>query len=321
MERDFKGIWIPKEVWLDDRLTALDKIILMEINSLDNDEGCFASNGYLAEFCQCSEAKVTKAIAKLREFGYLYIKKFDGRKRFLGSCLVKSTRQTSKKYEADWEKVRHNNIYNNINNNKRKKEETFDDIFIKKKVSPELKDAFIELIKMRKLNKKKMTNRALELAIDKVRNMEEDENYQIEIINQSVANGWQGLFPLKDKKERELICQNNEYVIKDGEDITWKRLFKFWAKVLGYNEPMTNKSVAAAKKLLEIDGEEGSQKLIVALRMRERHRYLNSEVKNVSSFEDLLAHRRAIWGFYNSHQNDWNDQMRQSSEGKELWRM
>ena len=25
--RDFKGIWIPKEIWLDDDLNATDKII------------------------------------------------------------------------------------------------------------------------------------------------------------------------------------------------------------------------------------------------------------------------------------------------------
>ena len=51
--RDFKGVWIPKEVWLDTRLNALDKVILMEIDSLDQGEkGCYASNEHLAEFCQ-----------------------------------------------------------------------------------------------------------------------------------------------------------------------------------------------------------------------------------------------------------------------------
>lgn len=40
--RDFKGVWIPKEVWLDTRLNALDKVILTEIDSLDNGErGCY----------------------------------------------------------------------------------------------------------------------------------------------------------------------------------------------------------------------------------------------------------------------------------------
>ena len=49
-KRDFKGVWFPAEVWLDERLTALDKFILMEIDSLDNDDGCYASNEHLAKF-------------------------------------------------------------------------------------------------------------------------------------------------------------------------------------------------------------------------------------------------------------------------------
>ena len=123
MERDFKGVWIPKEIWLDTRLNALDKIILVEINSLDGEDGCFASNEYLAEFCQCSEAKVSKAISLLSELGYVKVVRFDGRKRFLKTCLVKNkshvknTTEPSKKYEAEWENLQDNNIYNNTTNN------------------------------------------------------------------------------------------------------------------------------------------------------------------------------------------------------------
>lgn len=123
MERDFKGVWIPKEIWLDTRLNALDKIILVEINSLDGADGCFASNEYLAEFCQCSEAKVSKSISLLTELGYIEVVKFDGRKRFLKTCLVKNTshvkntNQPSKIYKADLENLQDNNIYNNITNN------------------------------------------------------------------------------------------------------------------------------------------------------------------------------------------------------------
>ena len=53
VNRDFKGVWIPREVWLDSRLSMLDKGILAEIDSLDmSDSGCFASNEHLADFCQ-----------------------------------------------------------------------------------------------------------------------------------------------------------------------------------------------------------------------------------------------------------------------------
>ena len=88
LERGFKGIWIPAAVWLDNRLSAIDKVILAEIDSLDvGERGCFASNKHIAEFSQCSEATVTRAIAKLIDYGYLKVQNFDGRKRELRSLL------------------------------------------------------------------------------------------------------------------------------------------------------------------------------------------------------------------------------------------
>lgn len=107
--RDFKGVWIPKKVWLDERLSALDKIILMEIDSLDREDGCFATNEYLAVFCQCSERKISEAISNLIDFGYVYIKSFDGRNRVLRSRLEKSAGQSSKNCDSDSQKMRESN--------------------------------------------------------------------------------------------------------------------------------------------------------------------------------------------------------------------
>lgn len=122
MDRDFKGIWIPKEVWLDDRLSALEKIILAEIDSLDDGEtGCFAGNQYLAEFCQCSVTKVSTCISKLVELGYLESASFDGRKRVLKSSLSKFERQNNKNCKADFQKVKgslNSNIASNIVENR-----------------------------------------------------------------------------------------------------------------------------------------------------------------------------------------------------------
>ena len=115
-ERDFKGVWIPKNVWLDNRLNALDKIILMEIDSLDFDEkGCYASNEYLAEFCQCSLTKVSLTISKLIELDYIYLESFNGRVRTLKSRLSKNESQTSKNCEAETQKMK--GYKSNINEN------------------------------------------------------------------------------------------------------------------------------------------------------------------------------------------------------------
>ena len=113
-DREFRGIWIPKEIWLDTELNATDKVILAEIDSLDiDDKGCYASNEYLADFCQCSERKVTEAISKLTNKGYVYTADFDGRHRVLRSSLAKIARQGSKNCEAETQTLRENNIVNN----------------------------------------------------------------------------------------------------------------------------------------------------------------------------------------------------------------
>lgn len=117
-DRDFKGVWIPKTVWLDDRLTALEKVILTEIDSLDNGErGCYASNRHIADFCQCSETKVSKSISKLIEYGYIYVQHFDGRQRELKSRLTNFEMQPCKKDKADFKKVQQSNTSNNTSNN------------------------------------------------------------------------------------------------------------------------------------------------------------------------------------------------------------
>lgn len=119
MTRDFKGIWIPAEVWLDERLNALDKMILAEIDSLDTPErGCYASNQYIADFCQCSVTKVSTAVSKLTDLGYLRAENFDGRTRILKVCLTEFERQPHKIRKADSQELKDINIDSNININK-----------------------------------------------------------------------------------------------------------------------------------------------------------------------------------------------------------
>ena len=70
-ERTFKGIWIPKEIWLDKRLSCFEKMIYAEIDSLCGEEGCYASNRYLAEFFGCSERRIQQVLAELKKDGFI----------------------------------------------------------------------------------------------------------------------------------------------------------------------------------------------------------------------------------------------------------
>lgn len=121
-KREFLGVWIPREIWLDENLSAIDKIILAEVTSLDNEEtGCFASNKYLAEFCQCSEVTVSRSIAKLIDYRALYIESFNGRQRVLRSVYADVIRQTYQNDKADLSKRYANNIDNNMDNSSTKR--------------------------------------------------------------------------------------------------------------------------------------------------------------------------------------------------------
>lgn len=74
-ERNFKGIWIPKEIWLTNELSLQEKVVLVEIDSLDDEEkGCFASNKYFAEFFKITNGRVSQIIKQLQKKGYIDIK-------------------------------------------------------------------------------------------------------------------------------------------------------------------------------------------------------------------------------------------------------
>jgi len=93
LKRDFKGIWIPKEIYLNDQLSWTEKILIVEIDSLDQGKGCFASNKYLAKFLHKSESQIASCISSLRKNGYIEDRSFDGRKRYISikAGLLKTT--------------------------------------------------------------------------------------------------------------------------------------------------------------------------------------------------------------------------------------
>jgi hypothetical protein len=122
--RDFKGVWIPKEIWLNTDLSIIEKVLLVEIDSLDNsDRGCFASNEYLAKFVQLSEGRVANIISDLKKRKFLIQVFFDGRNRGLRISKSESSFNENVKAESTktgkqpTRKREHNNTENKTSNN------------------------------------------------------------------------------------------------------------------------------------------------------------------------------------------------------------
>lgn len=64
--RKFQGVWIPADMWLDRSLSITEKVMLVEIGSLESeDRGCYKSNAEFAEFFGLSASRVSEIISGL----------------------------------------------------------------------------------------------------------------------------------------------------------------------------------------------------------------------------------------------------------------
>lgn len=71
--RAFKGVWISKDIWLAKDLGWTEKLLLVEIDSLDGENGCFASNEYLANFFSLSKDRISRMVSSLKKKGYISV--------------------------------------------------------------------------------------------------------------------------------------------------------------------------------------------------------------------------------------------------------
>lgn len=71
--RKFKGVWIPAKYWLDEDLTIMEVVLITEIDSLDGENGCFASNKHFADFLGVTAGRASQLIKNLSEKGYISV--------------------------------------------------------------------------------------------------------------------------------------------------------------------------------------------------------------------------------------------------------
>jgi hypothetical protein len=73
-KRKFQGVWIPAAIWLDRTLSITEKVMLVEINSLEQpDRGCYAGNDYFSGFFDLSKSRVSEIISNLASKGLIRV--------------------------------------------------------------------------------------------------------------------------------------------------------------------------------------------------------------------------------------------------------
>lgn len=119
-ERDFKGVWIPRDIWLSKELTLREKVLLVEIDSLHKNGSCFATNKYFAEFFGLSRARISEVISSLIAKGFLQAEYTKAGRRTLITHMEKSDTPLQENLKPPTRKVEtvlnNTNINTSINN-------------------------------------------------------------------------------------------------------------------------------------------------------------------------------------------------------------
>lgn len=125
---------------------------------------------------------------------------------FNNKLLKNLTTGCKKNSQLEVKKLNGNNniINNNINENikERKKETNYDAIISEFDFSENVKTEIYEFIKMRKMKKKPLTDRALKIQLNKLLKLSNNEEEQIQIIDKSVVSCWDEFYELKENKKQ-----------------------------------------------------------------------------------------------------------------------
>lgn len=118
--RAFTGIWIPAALWLRKDLTQGEKMLYLEIQSLDNDFGCIASNKKLGDIIQLTPTSVSRALKTLESkelisINYENYKTFSGRKIIITPC--ENDKPPYQNDKGPCENDKHSNTISNIFSN------------------------------------------------------------------------------------------------------------------------------------------------------------------------------------------------------------
>lgn len=103
-------------------------------------------------------------------------------------------------------------VKDSIDNNKKERKKTsYDEILNSMIEDDDVKNTICDYIKMRKLIKKPMTDRAVTMLINKLYKLSNNKQIQIKILEQSILKNWTDIYPYKEE---------NNYASYQGNDKT-----------------------------------------------------------------------------------------------------
>lgn len=153
------------------------------------------------------EGRITKSETELGTlFTICNYEQYQGFGRFATDSIEqrKNTERTLK--EHCW------NNKKKDNNDKKEKKDIYSDSISDFTSDSDLIRTVDDFIDMRKKIRKPLTERGLQLMLKRLAKLSTDKDTQIRILEQSIMNNWQGVFPLKEERTEERKTEIEEWV-------------------------------------------------------------------------------------------------------------
>lgn len=241
MENQFeKGYSLCLNEWALDKEIKNELGLLLIISGLCAKKGfCYASNEYLAKIFNETKISISRKIKKLEAKNYIKVvykkRGFEVVAREIRltklltddyqNCLPSINNFVNGSINQNVKEINTSNINTNIIKVSKKEVKSYEEILSDFSLSERLTNCIMDFIQMRKFIKKPLTNRGLELMINKLQKMTPDEDKQIKILEQSIMNNWQGIFELKEAQKTQQQIEDEEH------EKMWDRLaekYKDW---------------------------------------------------------------------------------------------
>lgn len=236
---------VSQSIMRDDRLSLKDTGLLVRLLSLpDNWE--FSENGLIAIFQNDGQTAIRTALKHLESCGYLKrIRTRDEKGKISGvewiiydkphfenhsldfpdlvnqpqsNTNVSSTNESSTKEKGD-------------SKGREKKQTNYDSIIKDYTTNQDLRNVLFEFVKMRQRIRKPLTNYALTLLTKRLDKMTDSADAKIDMLNQSIVNGWQDVYELKNQTRKE-VKTDAEHVRRDQRNNETYERGIGWNKIL-----------------------------------------------------------------------------------------
>ena len=212
---------VAQNVIRDENLALKDLGLLVSLLSLpDNWE--FSERGLYAIFPNDGQNSIRTGLKNLERLGYLKrMRKRSGGKLaevewsiYDSPCLENPNVEKPNVEKPNLENLPQYNTKESIpyvsttEEKKERKKSGYDEI-LSSIEDTSLRELYLDYIKMRKLIKSPMTDRALQMLINKVESLETDVERQKKLLETAIINNWKSVYPLKG--------ENNAVTERTGE--------------------------------------------------------------------------------------------------------